>query len=87
MGPNWQFGRERWGGGGEERQILGEIPTLHPLLRKTGLLREEAAFLVHTFPWETEFINIALWSPRGAQARERTRIAGTTEPIAQLHFL
>ncbi len=23
-------------------------------------------------------MNIALWNPRGAQARERTRIAGTT---------
>jgi hypothetical protein len=37
-----------------------------------------AAFLVQIFPWETEFMNNALWSPRGARAGERTRTAGGT---------
>jgi hypothetical protein len=44
-----------------------------------AFFRGEAAFLIQAFPWETEFMNIALWSPRGAQARERTRGAGATD--------
>ncbi len=49
-----------------------------PSLAKQGLFRGEAAFSVQIFPWETEFMNNALWSPRGAQAGERTRTAGGT---------
>jgi hypothetical protein len=67
------------GGGGGEGWIFGEIPPKHTLLGKTGLFRGEAAFSVQIFPWETEFMNNALWSPRGAQAGERTRTAGGTE--------
>jgi hypothetical protein len=47
-------------------------------LAKQGSFRGEAAFSVQIFPWETEFMNNALWSPRGAQAGERTRTAGGT---------
>ena len=52
----------------------------HALLSKTGFFQSEAAFSVQIFPWETEFMNNALWSPRGAQARERTLTAGYTLP-------
>ncbi len=52
--------------------------TKHVLLRETGLFQSEAAFLVQIFPWETEFMNNAPWSPRGARAGERTHTAGDT---------
>ena len=76
---NWQLKKEGWKGvGGGEGWIFGEIPLKHTLLSKTGLFRGEAAFSVQIFPWDTEFMNNALWSPRGAQAGERTRTAGGT---------
>jgi hypothetical protein len=79
IGPNWQLEGERWGGGGggKGRFLERYPPNIHSLA-KQGLFRGEAAFMIQAFPWETEFMNIALWSPRGAQARERTRMAGTT---------
>jgi hypothetical protein len=52
-------------------------PNIHSLA-KQGSFRGEAAFSVQIFPWETDFMNNALWSPRGAQAGERTRTAGGT---------
>ncbi len=55
--------------------------TKHALLRKIELFQSEAAFSVQIFPWETEFMNNALWSPRGARAGERTRTAGGTIPL------
>ncbi len=58
-------------------------------LVKLGFFRGEAAFLIQAFPWETEFMNIALRSPRGAQARERTRGAGATvlpRPVNKTSF-
>ena len=64
-------------GGGEG----GFLERYHPnmlSLAKQGSFRGEAAFSVQIFPWETEFMNNALWSPRGAQAGERTRTAGGT---------
>ena len=67
--------------GGGEGWILGQIPLKHALLRKTGLFQSEAALLVQIFPWETKFMNNALWSPRGARAGERTRTAGATGNI------
>jgi hypothetical protein len=80
MGSNWQFGEREVGGwGGGEGGFLERYPPNIHSLAKQGLFRGEAAFSVQIFPWETEFMNIALWSPRGAQARERTRTAGTTQ--------
>jgi hypothetical protein len=55
--------------------------TKHALFRKTGLFQSEAALLVQIFPWETEFMNNALWSPRGARAGERTHTAGYTTAV------
>jgi hypothetical protein len=72
-------GREVGGWGGKDRFLERYPPNIHSLA-KQGFFRGEAAFLIQAFPWETEFMNIALWSPRGAQARERTRTAGTTTP-------
>jgi len=68
---------EGWGGG---RVDFWRDTPKHTLFRKTGLFQSEAAFSVQIFPWETEFMNNALWSPRGAQARERTHAAGYTLP-------
>ena len=52
--------------------------TKHALFRKIEPFQSEAALLVQIFPWETEFMNNALWSPRGARAGERTHTAGYT---------
>ncbi len=68
------------GWGGKDRFLERYPPNIHSLA-KQGFFRREAAFSVCTFPWETEFMNIALWSPRGAQAGERTRTAGGTGVI------
>ncbi len=65
------------GGGGGRVDSWIDTPK-HALLSKTGFFQSEAAFSVQIFPWETEFMNNVLWSPRGAQARERTRRAGYT---------
>jgi hypothetical protein len=64
--------------GGGEGWILGTDTTKHARFRKIGPFQSEAAFLVQIFPWETEFMNNALWSPRGARAGERTHTAGDT---------
>jgi hypothetical protein len=78
MDPNWQLEGGGGGvGGGKDRFLERYPPNIHSLV-KQGFFRGEAAFLIQAFPWETEFMNISLWSPRGAQARERTRMAGTT---------
>ena len=58
--------------------------TKHALFRKIEPFQSEAALLVQIFPWETEFMNNALWSPRGARAGERTRTAGATLPPARI---
>ncbi len=66
--------------------FLGQIPLQLALLRKTGLIQSEAALLVQIFPWETEFMNNALWSPRGARAGERNRAAGYTITLNLIGF-
>ncbi len=60
--------------------------TKHALFRKTGLFQSEAALLVQIFPWETEFMNNALWSPRGARAGDGT-VAGTAPQVRWVHRL
>jgi hypothetical protein len=72
-------------GGGKDRFLERYPPNIHSLA-KQGFFRGEAAFLIQAFPWETEFMNIALWSPRGAQARERTRRAGATVSMSFFLF-
>ncbi len=55
-------------GGG---QILARYPPNFQFLETQGSWNEEAVFLVHTFPWETEFMNIAFMeSPRCPGKRE-----------------
>ena len=53
--------------------------TKHALFRKIEPFQSEAAFLIQIFPRETEFMNNALWSPRGARAGERTHVADDTK--------
>ena len=52
-------------------------------LEKQRYFKSEAALSVQIFPWETEFMNNALWSPRGARAGERNRVTGYTLPPAR----
>jgi len=78
MALNWPLKKEGWKGRGGGRVDSWTDTTKHALLRKTGLFQSEAAFSVQIFPWETEFMNNALWSHRGARAGERTRTAGGT---------
>jgi hypothetical protein len=53
----WRVERERGGGG--ETDPCPDTHYTSKLLKQWVLICEEAIFLVHTSPWETEFTNTA----------------------------
>jgi len=73
--------KQGWGGGGG--CFLGQTPHQLAALRKTEIFRVRPHCQSKSFPWETEFMNNALWSPRGVRAGERNRATGYTLPPAR----
>ena len=83
MALNWLLKKEGLNGGGGRVDSWTDT-TKHALFRKIEPFQSEDAFLIQIFPRETEFMNNALWSPRGARAGERTHAAGDTLPPARM---